>query len=124
MKENIHPKYQKVLFVDSSTGAKLLCGTTLQAKEKETFEGKEYPVVRVSISASSHPFFVGGKQVVDAEGRIDRFTKRYQVAQQKQALEEQKREEQKQEQKQEKKKERVSKTKKEATPKVSAAKKK
>ena len=83
MKENIHPKYQKALFVDSSTGHKYLIGTTLQTNEKETFQGKEYPVSRVSISASSHPFFTGAGKLLDTEGRVDRFTKRYQSAQQK-----------------------------------------
>ena len=83
MKENIHPQYQKVLFVDTSTGHKYLCGTTLKTDEKEVFEGKEYPVCRIAISSSSHPFFAGGKQLVDTEGRVDKFNKRYQAAQQK-----------------------------------------
>lgn len=96
MKENIHPKYQKVLFVDSSTGARHLIGTTLQTKETETFEGKEYPVCHVSISASSHPFFVGGKSFVDTEGRVDKFNKRYQTMQQKQAASQEQNQDQKQ----------------------------
>ncbi|NGX42502.1 MAG: 50S ribosomal protein L31 type B [Chlamydiae bacterium] len=77
MKKDTHPKYQEILFVDSSTGQKLVCGSTLQTKERETFEGKEYPVCRVSVSSSSHPFFTGSKQFVDAEGRVDKFRKRY-----------------------------------------------
>jgi large subunit ribosomal protein L31 len=80
MKKKGHPQYQEVLFVDSSTGTKFLCGTTLTSKQTEKFEGKEYPVVVVSISSASHPFFVGGKQFVDAEGRVDRFKKRYEAA--------------------------------------------
>ncbi|MEN9654628.1 MAG: ribosomal protein type [Chlamydiota bacterium] len=78
MKEKTHPPYQEVLFVDSSTGAKYVIGSTLQPKEKETFEGKEYPVVRVPISSSSHPFFTKAKQFIDSEGRVDKFTKKYQ----------------------------------------------
>lgn len=83
MKENTHPKYRKVLFIDSSTNFKFVCGTTLDSQEKGIFEGVEYPVCRVAISSSSHPFFVGGKKFVDAEGRVDKFTKKYQVAAQK-----------------------------------------
>jgi len=79
MKDEIHPSYREVLFVDSSTGTKYLIGSTLQTKETEVFEGKEYPVHRVSISSSSHPFFTGSKQILDTEGRIDKFTKRYQM---------------------------------------------
>ena len=80
MKENAHPKYRKILFVDSSTNFKFVCGAALDSQEKEVFEGVEYPVVRVAISSSSHPYFVGGKKYVDAEGRVDKFTKKYQVA--------------------------------------------
>lgn len=78
MQENIHPFYQEVLFVDSSTGATYLIGTTLQTKEKQMFEGKEYPVCRVPISSSSHPFFTKANQFVDSEGRMDKFAKKYQ----------------------------------------------
>ncbi len=77
MKKNIHPKYQQVLFVDSATGHRFLCGSTLQPQATEVFNGKEYPVQRVSTSSASHPFFTGSKQLVDAEGRVDKFNKRY-----------------------------------------------
>lgn len=77
MKKNTHPKYQKVLFVDSSTGRRFVCGSALQSKEVETFEGVEYPVCRLSVSSYSHPFFTGSKALVDAEGRVDKFKKRY-----------------------------------------------
>ncbi len=77
MKKEGHPAYQEVLFIDSSTGHKFICGTTLKPKEKEMYEGKEYPVCRVSISSASHPFFTGSKQLLDSEGRVDKFLKRY-----------------------------------------------
>ncbi len=77
MKKDTHPPYQDVLFVDSSTGFKFVCGSTLRPKEKEKFEGKEYPVFRVAVSSSSHPFFTGSQQFIDTEGRVDKFTKKY-----------------------------------------------
>jgi large subunit ribosomal protein L31 len=77
MKKEGHPPYQEILFVDSSTGYKFVCGSTLQPKEKEMFEGKEYPVYRVPVSSASHPFFTGSKQFIDSEGRVDKFVKRY-----------------------------------------------
>ncbi len=52
-----------------------LVGSTIQPKEMETFEGKEYPVVRVPVSSASHPFFTKATQFIDAEGRVDKFTK-------------------------------------------------
>jgi len=85
MKENAHPKYQEVLFVDSSTGHKFVCGSTIQTDQTDTFNGKKYPCIHVPISSSSHPFFVGGKGIVDTEGRVDKFTKRYAAAAQKKA---------------------------------------
>jgi large subunit ribosomal protein L31 len=83
MKKNTHPNYQKILFVDSSTGQRFIIGSTLQPKERETFEGKEYPVYTLSTSAYSHPFFTGSNKFVDAEGRVDKFKKRYQMGQSK-----------------------------------------
>ena len=87
MKREGHTAYQDVLFVDSSTGYKFVCGSTLQPKEKEMFEGKEYPVYRVAVSSASHPFFTGSKQFIDSEGRVDKFVKRYaKVAEKKEAM--------------------------------------
>lgn len=83
MKKNVHPAYQDILFVDSSTGHRFVIGSSLQPKEKEVFEGKEYPVYHLSTSAYSHPFFTGSNKFVDAEGRVDKFKKRYMTAQQK-----------------------------------------
>lgn len=79
MKKQGHPPYQDILFVDSSTGHKFVCGSTMQPEETEVFEGKEYPVCRVAVSSASHPFFTGSSQLIDTEGRIDKFKKRYQA---------------------------------------------
>lgn len=77
MKKEIHPTYQKVLFVDSASGFRFVCGSTLQPEAREKFEGVEYPVSYLSISSSSHPFFTGSKQLVDSEGRVEKFKKRF-----------------------------------------------
>jgi len=86
MKKEGHPPYQEVLFIDSSTGHKFIIGTTLQPKEREKFEGKEYPIYRLPISSYSHPFFLKkGPVLMDTEGRVGRFTKRYAAKRQEQA---------------------------------------
>ncbi|CDZ81053.1 50S ribosomal protein L31 type B [Candidatus Rubidus massiliensis] len=90
MKKSGHPKYRKVLFVDSTTGQKFTCGSTIESKATENFEGQDYPVVYLSTSSFSHPFFTGSNKLVDAEGRVDKFNKRYQAVQQKQKIEEEK----------------------------------
>ncbi len=68
---------REVLFVDSSTGVKFVTRSTLKTDKKETYKGVEYPVCHLSVSSSSHPFFTGNTQFVDAEGRVDKFQKRY-----------------------------------------------
>jgi large subunit ribosomal protein L31 len=78
MQQKKHPLYQEVLFEDSSTGAKFIIGSTLQPKEKVKHEGKEYPLQRVSTSSASHPFYTKANQFMDTEGRVDKFTKKYQ----------------------------------------------
>lgn len=77
MKEKKHPPYQEVLFEDSATGSKFIIGSTLQTKEKTTYEGKEYPLYKVAVSSASHPFFTKATQFMDTEGRVDKFTKKY-----------------------------------------------
>ena len=79
MKEGIHPVYKDVVYKDVSNGFRFLTRSTKVTNEKEVWEdGKEYPVVKVEISSSSHPFFTGKEKLMDTEGRIDRFNKRYQ----------------------------------------------
>lgn len=77
MQKDKHPKYQDVVFEDSSTGNRFVIGSTLLTKETIMHEGKEYPLCRLSVSSYSHPFFNGKSQLVDAEGRVDKFTKKY-----------------------------------------------
>jgi large subunit ribosomal protein L31 len=78
MNNKKHPAYHEVLFEDSSTGSKFIIGSTLQPKEKTTHEGKEYPLCRVSVSSASHPFFTKATQFMDTEGRVQKFTNKYQ----------------------------------------------
>lgn len=98
MKKETHPLYQKVLFVDSASGYRFVCGSTLQPTAKEVFEGVEYPVSYLSISSSSHPFFTGSKQLVDSEGRVEKFKRRFE--RKKEASKEEKEESSSQEQEQ------------------------
>ena len=78
MKKDIHPQYNMVVFKDLSTDVAFLTRST--AKSKETIEwedGKEYPLVKVEISSSSHPFFTGKQHLVDTTGRVEKFLKKY-----------------------------------------------
>ena len=80
MKKDIHPKdYRFVVFQDISNGYTFLSKSTAATKEKITFEedGKEYPLIKLEISHTSHPFFTGKMKLVDTAGRVDKFKSRY-----------------------------------------------
>lgn len=81
MKKDIHPKnFRDVVFVDNSSGAQFLIGSTVHTTEKTTYNGKEYDLYRVEISSASHPFYTGTEKVIDTAGRVDRFNKRRRAA--------------------------------------------
>jgi len=77
VKEGIHPDYHPVLFVDAATGQEWMSRSTLTAKETREVDGVEVPVVRMDISSASHPFWTGTARELDADGKIDRFRRRY-----------------------------------------------
>ncbi len=78
MKKDIHPEFRDVVFKDVSCDFAFLTKSTIKTSEKTTWEdGKEYPLVRVDISSESHPFFTGKQKLVDTEGRVERFRKKY-----------------------------------------------
>jgi len=79
MKQGIHPEaYRFVVFKDMSNGISFLSKSTAATKETIVFEdGKEYPLVKIEISNTSHPFYTGKNMLVDTAGRIDKFKKRY-----------------------------------------------
>ncbi len=79
MKENIHPKeYRTVVFKDMSNDHTFLTRSTAPTRETIVWEdGNEYPLLKVEISNTSHPFYTGKNVLVDTAGRIDKFKKRY-----------------------------------------------
>jgi large subunit ribosomal protein L31 len=79
MKQGIHPEaYRFVVFKDMSNQTSFLGKSSANPKETIVWEdGKEYPVIKVEISNTSHPFYTGKNMLVDTAGRIDKFNKRY-----------------------------------------------
>ena len=81
MKKDIHAKnYRPVVFQDSNDGSSFITRSTVEAEETITIDGTEYPLVKVHISSSSHPFFTGEERIVDVEGRVDKFKARQEAA--------------------------------------------
>jgi large subunit ribosomal protein L31 len=77
VKSGIHPKYHKVLFIDSATGDEWVTRSTLSSKETREVDGEKIPVVKLEISSFSHPFWTGKMRELDTDGKIDRFRRRY-----------------------------------------------
>lgn len=81
MKPGIHPDYHPVVFQDAATGAMFLTRSTVQSSrtiEWETARGiRTYPPVVVDVTSDSHPFWTGGRRIVDAAGQVEKFHRRY-----------------------------------------------
>jgi len=78
MKKGIHPEtYRLVAFKDMSNDVVFITRSCASTKETIVYEGVEYPVVKVEISNTSHPFYTGKMKLVDTAGRVDKFYSRY-----------------------------------------------
>lgn len=79
MKEGIHPKeYRLVVFKDVSNDFSFLTRSCVQTRESIAWEdGNEYPLFKVEISNTSHPYFTGKMKLIDTAGRVDKFMTRY-----------------------------------------------
>ena len=78
MKKGLHPEtYRLVAFKDMSNDTVFITRSCAETKETLVVDGVEYPVVKVEISNTSHPFYTGKSKLVDTAGRVDRFMSRY-----------------------------------------------
>ena len=81
MKKDLHPaNYRPVVFQDLNDNSTIITRSTVVTEETITVDGVEYPLVKVHISSSSHPFFTGEERIVDVEGRVDKFKARQEAA--------------------------------------------
>jgi len=78
MKKEIHPDaYRLVAFKDMSNEHTFITRSCVNTKENITIDGVEYPLYKVEISNTSHPFYTGKMKLVDTAGRVDKFRSRY-----------------------------------------------
>lgn len=79
MKKGIHPEnYRKVVVKDISNGSTFLTKSAIETKDKIKWEdGNEYPLLKVEISNTSHPYYTGKMKFVDTAGRVDKFNERF-----------------------------------------------
>ena len=78
MKKGIHPEnYRLVAFKDMSNDDVFLTKSTVETKETLDVDGIEYPLFKMEISRTSHPYYTGKSKLVDTAGRIDKFKNKY-----------------------------------------------
>ena len=78
MKKGVHPEnYRLVAFKDMSNDEVFLTKSTADTAEKIEVDGVEYPLVKLEISRTSHPYYTGKSKLVDTAGRIDKFKNKY-----------------------------------------------
>lgn len=77
MKSDVHPEYNPVVFKDGEH--EIVTRSTATSENTREIDGVEHYVIKVDISAFTHPFYTGQKKLVDTEGRVDRFKKRYNI---------------------------------------------
>jgi len=79
MKKGIHPEsYRLVAFKDMSNEHTFITRSSAASRETIEIDGVEYPLIKVEISNTSHPFYTGKMKLVDTAGRVDKFMTRYQ----------------------------------------------
>lgn len=78
MKKGLHPdNYRLVVFEDLNNGQRILTRSVIASEETTKWDdGHEYPLVKVHITAFSHPYYTGEERVLDIEGRVDKFKAR------------------------------------------------
>ena len=78
MKQGLHPaNYRPVVFKDMSNDDTFITRSTISAKETIEIDGVSYPLVKIEISNTSHPFYTGKQKLVDTAGRVDKYMSRY-----------------------------------------------
>lgn len=78
MRTDIHPKnYRLVAFRDMSNDETFISRSCAEAKETVEIDGVEYPLIKMEISSTSHPFYTGKMKLVDTAGRVDKFMNKY-----------------------------------------------
>ncbi|HAC22152.1 MAG: type B 50S ribosomal protein L31 [Tannerellaceae bacterium] len=78
MKKGLHPEgYRPVVFKDMSNGDIFISKSTVNTKETIEVDGVTYPLCKLDISSTSHPFYTGKSTLIDTAGRVDKFMSRY-----------------------------------------------
>lgn len=77
MKQNTHPEYRQVVFMDVQTGDKFIIGSTINTRETIDLDGQTYPLFKCDVTSQSHPFYTGAQTRIVETGRVEKFRARF-----------------------------------------------
>ncbi|OWT70229.1 MULTISPECIES: type B 50S ribosomal protein L31 [unclassified Achromobacter] len=77
MKENTHPEYREVVFLDVQTQKKIITRSTINTRETIEIDGKTYPLFKCDVTSDSHPFYTGAQTRIVETGRVEKFRARF-----------------------------------------------
>lgn len=78
MRTGIHPDYHPVVFEDAGTGTRFRTRSTATSERTITWsDGETYPLIVVDVTADSHPFWTGANRLLDTQGRVEKFERKY-----------------------------------------------
>jgi len=77
MKPDIHPSYRFVVFRDINNGDEFISRSCASARDTCEIDGQEFPLIVLDVSSTSHPFYTGTQRIMDTEGRVERFRRKY-----------------------------------------------
>jgi len=77
MKADIHPAYYPVIFIDSGSSAEFFTYSTMKSDVERDVDGVKHYEIRMDITSDSHPFWTGTQKLIDTEGRVERFRRKY-----------------------------------------------
>ncbi|OZI61494.1 type B 50S ribosomal protein L31 [Bordetella genomosp. 11] len=77
MKQNTHPEYRQVVFMDVQTGDKFIIGSTINTRETIDVDGTTYPLFKCDVTSKSHPFYTGAQTRIVETGRVEKFRARF-----------------------------------------------
>jgi large subunit ribosomal protein L31 len=78
MKPGIHPESRYVVFQDANTGTQFITRSTANSdRQTEWSDGNSYPLIVVDVTSDSHPFWTGSQRMLDSQGRIEKFNRKY-----------------------------------------------
>ncbi|WP_233237685.1 type B 50S ribosomal protein L31 [Bordetella sp. LUAb4] len=77
MKENTHPEYREVVFLDVQTQKKIITRSTINTRETIELDGKTYPLFKCDVTSDSHPFYTGAQTRIVETGRVEKFRARF-----------------------------------------------